>query len=65
MSQKSDVLAHLKTGKSITSIEALNLFQAFRLADIVFKLRKDGVPIKTETVGKGSKSWAKYSLGSN
>jgi len=50
--QKEKILDHLKSNESITPIEALNQFQCFRLADIIFKLRKDGYNI-TKTIPKG------------
>jgi len=34
------VLKHLQSGKTITNIEATNLYGATRLGDIIFRLRK-------------------------
>ena len=68
MSQKQDILNHMQDGKPITPIEALELYQCFRLADVVFRLKADGWPIKTKIVsykneaGK-NKSFGSYSLG--
>lgn len=36
------VLEHLKSGRSITSLEAVNLYGATRLAAIIFDLKKSG-----------------------
>ena len=41
------VLNHLKSGKSITSLEAINLYSATRLSAIIFNLRKRGHTIAT------------------
>ena len=61
-SQKERILQHLKEGNSITGLEALNLFDCFRLADVIFKLKADGHEFKTETVNEDGKSFAKYSF---
>ena len=50
-SQKSDVLKYLLTHKrGITSLQALDLFGVTRLADIIFRLRKEGYAIETDDV---------------
>ena len=41
----NEVLKHLQTYGSITSIEAINLFGATRLSAIIFNLRKRGYNI--------------------
>lgn len=48
LSQKKQILAYLNTGKSLTQMEALNLFGCFRLASRICELREEGVNIKTE-----------------
>ncbi len=60
VSKKSKVLAHLYAGKSITPLEALELYGSFRLGAIIFDLRADGHKIGTE-IAKGS-GHAIYSL---
>ena len=60
MTQKELVYKHLTHYGSITSMEAFNDYKITRLADIVFKLKKDGVQINTSLVG--SKHFARYSL---
>lgn len=50
MTKKDKVLNHLKTNKTITSIEAIDNYGATRLSDIIFKLRKSGYNIITERV---------------
>lgn len=67
MNKKEKVLNHLKSGKSITSIEAIELYGATRLSAIIFKLKRDGYLFRTENVTFidrfGSKShYSKYTL---
>lgn len=62
MTQTNAILSHLKSGHSITAIEALDLFQCFRLAGRINDLRKEGHNIKTTTIHRGGKSYALYSL---
>lgn len=59
ISKQSKVLAHLVSGKSITPIEALELYGSFRLGALIFNLRAEGHNIKTETM-PGTRH-AKYS----
>ena len=54
MSQKQQVLEHLKQHKSITPIEALNMYASFRLGAIIFELRKEHY-INTELVNTKNK----------
>lgn len=58
--QTYQVLVHLKKKKSITSWEAIHRYNATRLADIVFRLRKYGHNIVTVLEKKDGKTWAKY-----
>jgi len=62
--QKSLVLNYLKKDNSITPIEALNKFGAFRLAAIIFDLKKEGYDIATETIKNGGKRYANYKIRS-
>ena len=41
------ILIHLKQGKTITSLEAQNLFYCFRLSAVIHRLRKAGHEIVT------------------
>ena len=61
-SQSARILSHLKSGKSITPIEALTLFDCFRLGARIADLRKEGYEIKTTILNKGVKRFASYSL---
>lgn len=47
-SQKELVLEHLQRGWSITSLEAWEKYGCSRLADVIFKLRKEGYRIDSE-----------------
>lgn len=43
--QNAQILHYLKQGKTISPLEALNMFGCFRLAGRIFELREDGWPI--------------------
>lgn len=53
---------HLKNGKSITTIEALNLSGCFRLEARIADLRKSGMHIVTSYTERDGKRWATYRL---
>lgn len=44
----TEVLKHLQKHKTITSMEAIDLFGATRLSDIIFRLRNKGYDILTK-----------------
>lgn len=48
MTQRTKVLTYLKKHKTITPREALMDLNVYRLSDVIFKLRNEGVPIETE-----------------
>ena len=48
MSQKQEVLNHLKTGAHITPLEAIGLYGIYRLAARIFELRSEGHNITTD-----------------
>ena len=61
--QKDKVKEYLQSGKSITPIDALEMFGCFRLGAHIFTLREEGMPIKTEFVTNRYKTkFAKYTL---
>ena len=70
MERKSQLMVvreWLLSGKTITSNEARDIFGITRLADLIFKLRKEGLPIisiNRPTITKlGSKTWySEYKL---
>lgn len=47
MSQLESVLLHLKSGYSITSMQAIEMYGATRLSAIIFDLREKGYHIET------------------
>ena len=62
-SQNKQIKAWLESGKSITPLDALNLFGSFRLGARIFDLKNDyGMNIKTEMVEENGKRYARYSL---
>ena len=48
MSGKEKILDYLKKNKSITQLQALNLFWDWRLSDKIYQLKKDGYDIISE-----------------
>lgn len=56
------VYVHLKRHKHITSWEAINLYRATRLADIVYKLKNQGFNIETLMISNGNTRFARYYL---
>lgn len=62
VTQIGQIKEYLLAGNSITPIEALNMFGAFRLAAIVFKLKEQGLNIKTDIISEDNKRFAKYSV---
>lgn len=61
-SQIKEISQYLRTGKSLTPLEALHLFGCFRLAARVFELRSRGMNIKTTMVEANDKRFASYRL---
>ena len=61
MSQETQILNHLKR-KPLTAMEALQQFGCFRLAARILDLRDSGHNIQTDTIHKGGKHYAQYTL---
>jgi hypothetical protein len=62
-SQEERILAHLKSGKSITPLDALNLYGCFRLGGRIFDIKKRGYTIETNMVKTtGGATVASYRL---
>jgi hypothetical protein len=61
-SQNTILRKHLKSGKSIAPLQALNNFGIYRLAARISDLRNDGMRIKTEMIHLGNVKFAKYYL---
>lgn len=67
MSDKEKILEHLRQHKSITPLQALELYGTFRLGARIWDLRHDGHRIDTEIIhGKDRNGedmrFAKYTL---
>ena len=65
MTQNEMIRKHLEEGRSLTPIDALNLYGCFRLATRIFELKRSGMNIKTEMVEnkETGKRYAQYVLG--
>lgn len=59
-SQNEKILKFLQSGRTLTPISALSLFQCFRLAARIADLRKSGHMIYTNTITKNGKTFAGY-----
>lgn len=67
MTQKERILNYLKEYKTITQLEAINVFWDWRLSAKIYQLKKEGYPIKTEMIkvkrADGSDAYvSKYTL---
>lgn len=61
--QADEILLHLKTGRTLTALEALRLFGCLRLGARIYDLKRRGVRIKKEMTQTASGKWiAEYSL---
>lgn len=49
-SQYDQILTALRNGARLTSLDALRMFGCFRLASRISDMKKNGVPIESETV---------------
>jgi hypothetical protein len=54
------IASHLKSGKSLTALEALRQFGSLRLGARVWELKRDGMPIVKRMVRVGEKTVARY-----
>ena len=60
-SQKNRILSHLKTGKALTPLDALGLFDCLRLGARIYDLRDDGHIIHRDMIEvEGGKRVAQY-----
>lgn len=62
MTQSKLILNYLKSGKSITPLEALNLFGCFRLGARIFDLKEQGHDIEMKMISRDGKYYASYKL---
>lgn len=61
-SQTDQILKHMQEGYGITPITALNNYGCFRLAAVVFDLKREGHDIKTTIIRENNKKFARYKL---
>lgn len=63
-SQKERILEYLMSGRSLTPIEALNMFGSFRLGARIADIKKRGYIVYTEMVkdSRTGKRYAQYSM---
>lgn len=63
-SQNKQILDYLKSGKSLTPLEALSLFDCWALSSRIANLKQEGYDIVTEMINdeKTGKRYAKYHL---
>lgn len=61
ITQRNKIRAHLHYFGQITPLDALKTYGCFRLAAIIFLLRKEGMKIRTET-SDDDKNYATYVL---
>lgn len=60
--QQEQIQRHLETGRKLTAAQAYEKYGSMRLASVVFKLKKEGLPIITEMVTKNGSTFASYQL---
>lgn len=66
VAQEEKILAYLRTGKTITNLEALYKFGAERGSARIHRLKKQGAPIEKEMIKTASgKHVAKYFINFN
>ena len=61
-SQSGRILKHMQEGYGITPITALNKYGCFRLAAVVFNLKREGHNIRTTIIKENNKKFARYKL---
>ena len=62
LSQCEKILIHLQTGKSISPVQALNLYSCFRLSARIYDLKKPGFDIDSRLVHENGVQYAEYSM---
>ena len=62
MSKHAAIRKHLLDGHSLTGLEAIDLYQVYRLSSVINRLRKEGLKIETSmiTASDGKIIFAKY-----
>ncbi len=62
LTQREMVLQHLKEGRVITPLEALQKYGSLRLGAIIHTLRREGMNIETNYITVERKTFAEYKL---
>lgn len=63
MSKLHQIRQWLQSGKSLTPKQAIEMFNCYRLAAVIFVLRERGMKIKTEPLPtRDGGTFAKYTL---
>jgi len=60
--QAKKIAEHLKGGKGLTPLQALDLFGCFRLSARIGELKEIGMKITSSRVKRGKKSVCEYTL---
>ncbi len=64
-SQNKQIAQHLQSGKKITPLGALRLFNCLRLGARIYEIKKTGLDVKTTLVTRNNKTFAEYKLNQN
>lgn len=63
MTTQQAIKLHLQSGKSLTTLQALDKFKTMRASEYIRRLRAEGLPIKTiRMTTKEGKQYGKYIL---
>ena len=62
MTKKKKILTHLQSGRTITSMEAIDLYKCTRLAAIIYSLKDEGYNIESKNVKGTNTNYARYKL---
>ena len=62
LTQRDRILRHLQAGRSITPLEALDLYGCFALSQRIGELKRLGHPIDAMVVRNGRKQYARYQM---
>ena len=63
LAQNKRILAHLKSGKPITPLEALKRYGSLRLGARIWDLKRDGHNITRTMKRRGRRTFAEYRMG--
>lgn len=63
LSQEEQILEHLRSGNTLTPLEALQRFGCFRLGARVWDLKQAGHDIRSQMIHVDGKRVAQYAMG--